>query len=43
MSGVYWILVLCHDTQMKEEKAENIPLVCEFKDVFPEELLGLPP
>jgi len=35
---------LCYaiDTQTKEEKAKNIAVVCEFEDVFPEELLGLP-
>ena len=37
----YWCYVI--DTQAKEEKAENIPVVCEFEDVFPEELPGLPP
>ena len=31
------------DTQTKEEKGENIPLVCEFEDVFLEELPRLPP
>ena len=25
------------------EGIENIPVVCEFQDVFPEELLGIPP
>jgi len=28
---------------LKEEKAENNPVVCEFEDVFPEELPSLPP
>jgi len=37
----YWCYAV--DTQAKEEKAENIPIVCEFEDVFPEELPGLPP
>ena len=31
------------EVQEKEEKIEDIPIVCEFKYVFPEELLGLPP
>jgi len=37
----YW----CHvvDTQAKEEIPEDIPIVCKFKDVFPEELPGFPP
>ena len=37
----YWCYAI--DTQTKEEKAENIPVVCEFEDVFPKELPGLPP
>ena len=41
MSGVYWCYAI--DTQTKEEKVKNIPVVFEFEDVFPEELLGLPP
>jgi len=31
------------DIQTKEEKAENILVVCEFEDVFPEGLPGLRP
>jgi len=30
------------DAQSKVEKAEDIPVVCEFRDVFPEEWAGLP-
>ena len=37
----YWCYTI--DTQAKEEKARNIHVVCEFEDVFPKELLGLPP
>ena len=37
----YWCYAM--DTQVKGEEAENIPVVCEFDDVFPEELPGLPP
>ena len=37
----YWCYAI--DTQTKEEKGENIPLVCEFEDVFLEELPRLPP
>ena len=29
--------------QEKGETTENIPVVCEFKNVFPKELTGLPP
>ena len=36
----YWCYAI--DTQIKEEKAGNILVVCEFEDIFPEELLGLP-
>ena len=36
----YWYYAI--DTKTKEEKAENIPVVCEFQDLFPEELPGLP-
>ena len=31
------------DTSMTEIKLENVPVVCEFLDVFPEDLPGLPP
>ena len=31
------------DTKFEGLKLENIPIVCEFRDVFPEDLLGLPP
>jgi len=36
----YW----CHaiHIQEKEKKAKDIPIVCEFRDVFIEELTGLP-
>ena len=31
------------DTQQGELKLEDIPIVKEFPDVFPKDLLGLPP
>ena len=31
------------DTSVTEVKLENVLIVCEFADVFPENLLGLPP
>ena len=31
------------DTKMAEPSLSNIPTVCDYPDVFPEELLGLPP
>ena len=37
----YWCYAI--NTQTKEEKVENIPVICEFEDVFPEDLPGLPP
>nr|XP_027186286.1 uncharacterized protein LOC113784342 [Cicer arietinum] len=36
-------LALVRDIQVVEEKLEKIPITCEFLDVFPEELPGLPP
>ncbi|KAA3484227.1 DNA/RNA polymerases superfamily protein [Gossypium australe] len=30
------------DTKVSESKIESVPIVCEFPDVFPEELPGLP-
>jgi len=30
------------DIQEKEETAKDIPILCEFNDVFPGEVLGLP-
>ena len=32
--------MLCH---LKEVTIEDVPVVCEYLDVFPENLLGLPP
>ena len=37
----YWCYAI--NNQLKERKAENIPIVYEFEDVFPKELPGLPP
>ncbi|KAA3461421.1 DNA/RNA polymerases superfamily protein [Gossypium australe] len=31
------------DTKVSEKKVESVPIVCEYPDVFPEELSGLPP
>ncbi|KAA3474417.1 Retrotransposon protein [Gossypium australe] len=31
------------DIKVSEKKIESAPIVCEFPDVFPEELPGLPP
>ena len=43
MPGAYWVLVLAMEAQSKGEKAEDIPVIHEFGDVFPEELPGLLP
>jgi len=37
----YWCYAI--NTQEKEEKEEDIPMICEFRDVFPEALPGPPP
>ena len=31
------------DTEVSKSKIESVSIVCEFSDVFPKELLGLPP
>ncbi|KAG8472924.1 hypothetical protein CXB51_034790 [Gossypium anomalum] len=31
------------DSRVSEKKVESVPVVCEFPDVFPKELSGLPP
>ncbi|KAA3487887.1 reverse transcriptase [Gossypium australe] len=31
------------DSRVFEKKVESVPIVCEFSDVFPQELPGLPP
>ena len=37
----YWCYAI--STQTKEDEVENIPVICEFEDVFLEEVPGLPP
>nr|GEX61833.1 reverse transcriptase domain-containing protein [Tanacetum cinerariifolium] len=37
------LVVLCPNMKSDEKRLENIPVVREFPDVFPEELRGLPP
>lgn len=37
------LLAIIMGTQQKELKLEDIPIVKEFPDIFPKELLGLPP
>ena len=36
---VYWCYAI--NIQPKEEKAEDIPIVCEFREVFRKKLPGL--
>jgi len=40
-----WVGYLCYALEVREEevRVEDIPIVCEFLDVFPEELPRLPP
>ncbi|XP_073219602.1 uncharacterized protein [Cicer arietinum] len=41
--GCQVYLTVVRDTQVAEEKLEKISIACEFPDVFPKELPGLPP
>ena len=41
--GCKGYLAVVRDTKMETGAVKNVPVVCEFSDVFPEELLGLPP
>ncbi|KAA3466404.1 DNA/RNA polymerases superfamily protein [Gossypium australe] len=41
--GRYAYLAYVLDTKVSEKKIESVPVVCEYSDVFPEELSGLPP
>ncbi len=42
-NGCQGYLALVRDTSVEGINMENIPIVREFIDVFPEELTGLPP
>ncbi|KAA3473382.1 DNA/RNA polymerases superfamily protein [Gossypium australe] len=42
-NGCYAYLAYVLDTKVSEMKIESVLVVCEYPDVFPEELLGLPP
>ncbi|GKA37602.1 putative nucleotidyltransferase, ribonuclease H [Tanacetum coccineum] len=43
--GCHSFLVLAHVTEKesKEKQLEDMPVICDFPEVFPEELPGLPP
>ena len=41
--GCKGYLVVVRDTKVETRIVQNVPVVCEFSDVFPEELPGLPP
>ena len=43
LKGYEFYLAHVVDTSVTEVKLENVLVVCEFADVFPEDLLGLPP
>ena len=42
-NGCQGYLAFVGDQSREEMKLEEIPVVQEFPDIFPEELLGLPP
>ena len=41
--GYKGYLAVVKDTKVEMGTVKNVPVVCEFSDVFPEELPGLPP
>ena len=41
--GCETYLAYVFDSKETERKLESVPVVCEYSDVFPEELPGLPP
>ena len=41
--GCRGYLVVVRDMKVETGAVKNVPVVCEFLDVFPEELPGLPP
>ncbi|XP_074355810.1 uncharacterized protein LOC141695466 [Apium graveolens] len=43
VAGCKAYLAYMLDTEKESPKIENIPVMCEFLEVFPEELSGLPP
>ncbi|XP_057955411.1 uncharacterized protein LOC131149195 [Malania oleifera] len=43
LEGCEGYMAFVIDTPAGEHELDKIPVVCEFPDVFPEDLLGLPP
>ena len=41
--GCRGYLAVVRNVEAKTEAVKNVPVVCEFPDVFPKELTGLPP
>ena len=41
--GCKGYLAVVRDTKVETGVVKSVPVVCEFSDVFPEELPGLPP
>ena len=41
--GCKGYLAVVRDTKVETGAVKSVPVVCEFSDVFPEELPGLPP
>ena len=41
--GYEGFLAVVRECEQSTREVNGVPMVCEFLDVFPEELLGLPP
>nr|GFA26268.1 reverse transcriptase domain-containing protein [Tanacetum cinerariifolium] len=41
--GCQWFLAHIMENKSKENRIEDVPVICDFPEVFPEELPGLPP
>ncbi|KAA3463903.1 Retrotransposon protein [Gossypium australe] len=41
--GFYEFLAYILDSRVSEKKLDQVPMICEFTNTFPKELLGLPP
>ena len=41
--GCQGYLAVVRDVQADKGSVDRVPVVCEFQDIFPEELTGLPP
>nr|GEW00803.1 hypothetical protein [Tanacetum cinerariifolium] len=41
--GSYWFVAQVIEKELAERRLEDVPVICKFPDVFPEDLPGLPP